>query len=1130
MRRILLLMTAFVMTASTGLFAQGVTTSTLAGSVKDKNGAVPGANIVAVHEPTGTTYGTVSTPDGKFVISNMRVGGPYKITISFVGYQTQTYGDINLKLGETYVLNHTLAEEGTQLEELVVTGVNEKALNAEKNGAVTNISAGTILAMPTISRSINDMVRMTPQATSYGTAGAIGGGNYRQNNFTIDGSDFNNSFGIGNNLPGNGNPMSLDAIEQISINLTPYDIRQSGFIGSAMNAVTRSGTNTFTGSAYTFFRTQGQQGDQVQDETKVPTQKLEIKTYGFRIGGPIIKNKLFFFVNYETSDEIRPGQTNFAATAANPFGSSPNISKMDVTTLDSYSQFLRTTYGYETGGYQNYNFKTTNTKAVARVDWNINNNHRLSVRYSQVENKTPFFVSTSRSPLTAYGATQGRNAITALTFENANYFQENNLYSVAAELNSTFGKFANMARLTYTDQNEPRSSNSSYFPFVDILDGSGSATNATPQGNVNTSFGYEPFTYGNLRKVSTYSFIDNVSWNSGKHAFTVGGQYDFTTTKNGFQRFGASYYTFNSFSDFQNGLPPRDFGITYSLLPGYEQAFPTVKTSQASLYGQDEYTVNDRLKVSLGLRLDMPMFNETKEIKTHPLVAALSFEDGRKIDTGVLPDSKVLFSPRVGFNFDVKGDRSLVIRGGTGVFTGKIPMVWIVSQSGDAGMIQFNTNYQGRNAVLAAGAPLVSGPITAFNPNPEAYRPAVQPAAGTAIPSTVSALNKDFNFPQTWKSSLGIDIKLPYGFIGGIEAILNKDLNVARGYNPNLAQPVALAVPGYPDNRLIWPSNNQDKFINPLTAGGLAVPNGTPTGTGAFNPVTLVNSQQGYYASLTFKLEKPLAKGLFASAAYVRSESQVLFDGSGDQLLNTWSLTQISQNANYPNVSYAGYVVPDRFIASVTYRKEWLKNFATGVSLFYEGSVTGRYSYTYSSDFNRDGQTNDLIYIPRDGEYTAANFATLTTSAGTWNGQDQVDLFYAYIKQDPYLSKHQGEYAERNGATNPWRNQLDLRIVQDIFTNLGGRKNTLQFTLDISNFGNFLNKDWGVYKTVNATAILVPVTLPAQGSVTTPTFRLATPVGNVPLGGGTNGYPGTYRNLNTYASTYYMQFGLRYSF
>lgn len=1132
MRRILLVTVALVLTATANLLAQGVTTSSLSGTVKDKNGAVPGANVVALHEPTGTSYGTVSGTDGKFSITNMRVGGPYKITISFVGMVTQSYTDIYLKLAETYILNHTMQEEGTQLDEVVVTGVAEKSANAEKSGAVTNIGSRQLLTMPTISRSINDMMRMTPQGSS-GSVGAFGGGNYRQNNFTIDGSNFNNSFGIGNNLPGAGNPISLDAIEELSINITPFDIRQSGFIGSAMNAVTRSGTNTWTGSAYTFFRTQGLVGDQVQNETRIPTQRLEVQTYGARIGGPIIKNKLFFFGNYETTTSIQPGQTNQASDPANGvfYTGTGSVARPDVSTLNTISSYLKTNYGYDTGPYSGYDFKTTNTKITARIDWNINSNHRLNMRYSQVENKSPSFVSTSRSPLS--GFPQTRTSLFALPFGNSNYYQENNLYSFAAELNSTFAeKLFNTLRVTYTNQNEPRSSDSKPFPFVDILDGSqpaGTAGNA-PYSTPYTSFGYEPFTSGNLRKVETISFIDNLSWNSGKHAFTVGAQYDYTSTKNGFQRFATSYYTYNSWNDFITpGTNPRDFAITYSLLPGYAQAFPTVKTSQASIYGQDEIQVNDKLKLTAGLRLDMPFFNSTPEIQTHPLVAGLTFADGRKIDTGVLPDSRVLFSPRVGFNYDLKGDRSIVIRGGTGVFTGQIPMVWIVSQSGDAGLIQFTQTVNGTGATAAAG-------IT-FNPDPAAYRPAVQPTPGTAIPSTVSALTKDFKFPQTWKSSIAVDVKLPYGILGTVEGILNKDINVARGINPNLNAPIPLdGGSAYPDSRPMYAAATTDKYINPITSAGLPVATGNPLGTGTFQPVVLVNSQQGYYASLTVKLEKPLTKGLYVSAAYTKTAQQVLFDGSGDQLLNTWSITQISGNSNFPNTSYSAFTVPDRFIASVTYRKEYLKHLASSFSLFYEGSIQGRFSYTYTSDFNRDGQTNDLIYIPKEGEYTTANFATLTTSAGTWTAADQLDLFNKYINQDAYLSSHRGQYAERNGAELPWRSQVDFRFVQDIFTNIGGRNNTLQFTFDIFNLGNFLNKDWGVYKAVTTNgAILAPANAnnlirTGEGTAVVPQFRLAT-VNNYPIGDyATGNSVGTFRNVNTIASTYYMQCGFRYTF
>ncbi|NOT74737.1 MAG: TonB-dependent receptor [Cyclobacteriaceae bacterium] len=1122
MRKLLLIVSAFVLSAST-LLAQGVTTSTLSGSLKDKNGAVPGANVVAVHEPTGTTYGTVSAADGKFTISNMRVGGPYKITISFVGYKTQTYSDISLQLGETYVLNHVLSEEGTQLEELVVTGEATKDLNTEKNGAVTNISSRQLLNMPTIGRSLNDMLRMTPQSSSTST-GSVGGGNFRQNNFTVDGSDFNNSFGIGGNLPGNNNPISLDAIEQVTVNVTPYDIRQSGFIGSSMNAVTRSGSNTLSGSVYGFFRNQDMQGNEVQRETPFVKQKLDIQTYGARLGGAIIKNKLFFFANYETSTSIQPGQQNFASTPEAPYTGTGNIARPTATDLNMISDYLKTNYNYDTGPYQGYDFKTTNTKVTARIDWNINEKHRFNVRYSQVENISPSFPSTSR---TGAGPNypQTRTSLFALPYKNANYYQENNLYSVAAELNSVFGtKFANTLRATYTDQNEPRSSDSKIFPFVDILDGSAPATVITGTTSTPlTSFGYEPFTYGNLRQVSTISVVDNLSWTSGKHGFTVGFQADMTSTKNGFQRNGTSYYSFNSWNDFITNQAPRDFAITYSLLPGYEQAFPTVKTSQYSIYGQDEYQVNDKLKLTAGLRLDMPFFNSTKEIQTHPLVASLTFSEGRKVDTGALPDSRVLFSPRIGFNYDVKGDRSLIVRGGTGVFTGKIPMVWIVAQSGDAGLIQFSQSYIGQAATQAAGI--------VFNPDPTAYRPATQPLPGTAIPANISALTTDFKFPQTWKSSLAIDIKLPLGINGSVEAIFNKDLNVAKGINPNLQNGVPINVTGYPDNRPFYPISVTDRYINPITAAGQPVASGSPTGTAAFTPVVLVNSQQGYYSSLTLKLEKPFSNGFTAMVAYTRSDAQVVFDGGGDQLGNTWTNTQIVGNPNFAEASYAAYIVPDRFIASISYRKEYIKHLATQISLFYEGSIQGRYSYTYSGDFNRDGVSgNDLIYIPKDPSEIAF-VPTIAVPQGVWTAAEQSALFFKFIDQDPYLSKHKGEYAQRNGAELPWRSQVDVRIVQDIFANIGKTNNTLQFTLDIFNVGNLLNKEWGVFKDANAATLLVPVnasTLQPNGSVL-PTFRLSQ-INGYPVGDGSSYALGSFRNRNTIGSTYFMQIGFRYTF
>ena len=1109
MRRFLQL-TTLVLLACTGAMAQGVTTSTMSGTIKDANGnGIPGANIVATHEPSGTTYGTMSSADGKFSLPNMRTGGPYKVKVTFVGYADQTFGDIYLRLGETYSLNANLTEQATELAEIVVSGAEDKIMNSNRNGAITNVSTRQLQTMPTITRSINDMTRMTPQATST-SQGAIGGGNYRQNYITVDGSDFNNTFGIGSNLPANGSPISLDALEEISINVTPYDIRQSGFIGSSINAVTRSGTNEFSGSAYTFWRNQNQQGNRVGNNESFERQPLSDKTFGFRLGGPILKNKLFFFLNFERGERTAPGQQNVAATTDKPFGSSPNVSRPTRDQLDIISDFLQDEFGYSTGAYDNYDFVSENTRFVARLDWNINQNHRFNVRYSMVESKSPSFMSGSTSGLGfTYGSGAGRTNNNALWFQNSNYYQEANFYSLAAELNSLFfGKLANTFRATWTHQYDPRSTDGADFPFVDIMEA----------GTPYTSFGYEPFSFGNLRDVTSYSFVDYVSWTTGMHNITGGFQVDIQSTKNGFMPFGKGYYRFNSWADFVSsatggGALPNDYSITYSLLPDFKQAYPKVSFAQYSLYGQDEMSFGENFKLTVGLRLDIPTFPSVPEIKTHPLVAELEFEGGRQIDTGTMPDTKVMFSPRVGFNWDVKGDRSLQVRGGTGIFTGRVPTVWIVAQSGDAGMLLFRQSFNGSGNV--------PGP---FQEAP--YRPVTPPAAGTSIGSTLSAIDPDFKFPQTWKTSVAVDMRLPGGIIGSLEAIYNKDLNVAIGQNYNLVDPQPLNVTSgggvvYPDNRPMYPANSLDRSINGLL-NGQAVATGT-AGSSQWNPIVLGNAgNKGYYGSLTARLDKTFDNGFSAFLAYTRTESKVIYDGIGDQLFNTWSLTPVVGEANNPSMSYAGYVVPDRIIAGISYRKEYLKKLATSISLFYEGSIGGRFSYTYSADFNRDGQANDLIYIPRDA--TEITFADQAYNGVTYTAAQQSAMFFKYLEQDEYLSSRRGKYAERNGATLPWRNQLDLRIAQDIFTNIGGKKNTIQFTIDIFNFGNLLHKDWGVFKQVNTPSILVPrnVTALVPGGTTVPTFSLANDRG-APV-------TSTFRDNNSITSTYYMQFGLRYIF
>lgn len=1096
LKRLFCLLTISLL-ASFSVFSQ-VTTSSLTGAIHDASGQnLAGATISALHQPTGTRYTAVSQPSGQFNISNMRTGGPYLIVVTYVGYEKQTYNDIYLQLGETTILNTNLAKSNTTLEQVVVTSTSRNnILNANRTGASTNIGRAQIQTLPSISRSLNDLTRVTPQANGAN----VGGGNYRQNFITVDGSDFNNSFGIGTNLPAGGSPISLDALDEISVSVTPFDIRQSGFIGSAVNAVTRSGTNNFNGSVYTYWRTEKQQGNKVGDVTFV-RNPFSFRQYGARLGGPIIKNKLFFFLNYETENQPKQVSTRVAATPSAPANGS-NIARPTASDLDSFSSYLRTKYGYETGAYQGYSTEITRKKFLARLDWNISKNHRLNLRYNQVEGGEPNPPSTSRSPFTAFTNGAGRTDANALWYQNSNYFQGANFYSFAGELNSNFsGKVTNTLRGTYTYQNDSRTSTSSVFPFVDIL----------KDGSPYTSFGYEPFTFGNLRKVKMYSFVDNVTYNLNKHHFLLGGQLEFSKTTNGFQRFATSYYTFASWNDFIGGQKPQDFGITYSTSKDFAQAFPSFKFAQYSGYLQDEITVNSRFRLNLALRFDQPTYPDVSEIRTHPLIAKLSFANGETINTGNLPKASLMFSPRASFNWDVNGDRSFQVRGGTGIFTGRVPFVWIVSQSGDAGLLQVTQTFVGQ-----ANTP---GP---FNPDPHAYLPATPPVSGSVIPSTISALSPNFKFPQTWKSSIAVDKKLGSGFIFTAEGIFNKDIHTVVFDNPNLVAPQPLNIDGYPDNRLIYPASNNQKFINPLTTSGQA----SPSGTQAFNTIIMKNGNKGYYASLTLKMEKQFSKGFSGIVAYTKSLNSNLFDGNGDQPLSAWQGTASVNGSNSPVLGYSSNTLPDRLIAAVTYRKEYVKRLATTASLFYEGAIQGRFSYTYSSDFNRDGTNLDLIYIPKDpSEITFANRpASASTNGVAYTAQQQSDLFFAYINQDKYLRAHKGQYAERNGAQLPWRNQFDVRLLQDLFTNVGKKRNTVQFSLDIFNFANLLNSKWGVYKTTNASSILSPqnVSSLTPGGTTRPTFWLNT-VNNHPV-------TESFRDNVSITSTYYMQFGLRYIF
>ena len=1111
MLKVFLLLIAFFMVTFSG-YSQ-VTSSGMSGKITGANNEpLPGATVVAVHQPSGTQYGTISNSDGLYSLQGMRSGGPYQVEVSFVGYNKQNFTEVTLSLGETFSLNVTLKEESVDVGEVIVVGSKGPAFNSEKNGSAINVNSRQIAMMPTISRSINDVTRLTPQANST----SIGGGNYRQNYITVDGAQFNNAFGIGGNLPGGGSPISLDALDQISVNITPFDVRQSGFTGASVNAVTRSGTNEFSGSVYTYMQDEKFKGNKVGDATFTKNPS-DYKMQGIRLGGPIIKNKLFFFVNYESEKTTVPGPPRVAATASAP-ADGINVARPTATEMDMMSKYLLDTYGYQTGPYQGYSNQSPGSKFLARIDWNINRNHKFNIRYSNTRSKSPSYPSTSTSPFSSI-YTGTRQAMDAMWYQNAGYYQETNFTSLASELNSTFGggKFGNTLRVTYSFQDEPRSTDGSLFPFVDIL----------KDGKAFTSFGTELFSYGNLREVKTTTITDDFTWSMGKNRFTAGLQYEHNATKNGFMRFGSSFYVFKSWDDFVNGVKPQNFGITFSNTPGYAQAFPSFEFGQYSGYIQDEIAVNAKLKVTAGIRVDLPTYSQPAA--EHPMVATLTFGD-KKFSTATLPKSKMLLAPRVGFNYDINGDRSLIVRGGTGIFTGRVPFVWIVGQVSDAGMIQ---------TTQALSGTAVPG---AFNPDPRAYYPATQPAAGTIVPATFTIISDDFKMPQSWKSSIALDAKLPWGIKGTLEGLYNSDINTAFFVNAGLKDGTPLNIAGYADNRTIYPqtttAQNGTKYYQTITSDGKTVTTGTldakglPVGGTGVSPILLKNEKGGYYYSVTAKLEKAFDSGLYALIAYTHSEAKNLVDGAGDQASSAWNGNANVNGANSVEKSYTSYVTPDKVIANVSYKFEYLKHAATTLSVFYEGGAPSRFSYVYSSNFVRDAAgSNNLIYVPKDAseitfvdQTVSYKDATGATVSNLWTANAQSDAFFAYVNQDKYLSKRKGQYAERNGAIMPWRNQFDLKVMQEFFIKVGGKRNTIQVSLDILNVGNLVNKNWGTALYYNQNNILVPANLSSvvAGGTVKPTFKL-NPYNNDML-------KKTYKDNVGYGSTYSMQLGIRYIF
>ena len=1034
MKKTKIFLLLMLLVASTLSYAQ-VTTSSISGRVTDGKDALIGATVKATHEPSGTIYGAVTNSDGRYAIQGMRTGGPYKVEIFYLGFANYTKNDIFLQLGETFVMNAQLSESETSLSEIVVTGSASK-FTTEKTGASTNINNEQMRLLPTISRSIQDMARLSPYANGMSFAGSDG----RSSNFTVDGANLNNNFGLSSNLPGGGNPISIDAIEEVQVVVAPFDVRQTNFIGGGVNAITKSGTNEVKGSAYYYLRNQDMRGNRIGDHDFGVRPKESKTIYGFTLGAPIIKNKLFFFGSFES--EKSPKEIIKWRASTDGVTDNKTISRVTESDLQKVSDYLKTKYGYDTGSFKDFPAEESNLKYLLRLDWNINDAHKFSVRYNHTKN-TGWNEPNGNSTDGGY-RDQSKNRIGPYAFSYANsmYSMDNTINTVTAELNSRIAsKMSNQLLATYSLIEDLRGSTSSPFPFIEIMSGDIATGAAALDPYIST--GYELFTWNNgvTNKIATVT--DNFTYYLDKHKLTAGISYEYQYADNNYQRNGTGYYRYASMTDFLTGAAPVDFCLVYGA-NGNTKPSNAVAFGQLGFYAQDEWNVLDNLKITAGVRGDNLAF--LNDIMTNNAMRDLDF-GGQHIDTGIWPKSRINWSPRVGFTFDPLKDKSLIVRGGTGLFTGRLPLVFFTNMPTQSGMIQVAQNLQTRfnsaGAVTSRDArlDLLAGDIIT-NVDEMIQRlnfpTAITPEMGV-VPNNAQIVGMDPNFkmPQVWKSSLAVDYQIPvsFPFTATVEGMFTKNINDVMLKNINIKEPDdTWSTFAGSDNRYIYPSTY--RYYNNVSSA-----------------CVLTNTNKGYGYTFNVTLKAQPVKNLDAMLAYTLTESKEITGMPGSNAQSAWLGVTSVNGPNFTDIHRSQYVVPNQLIGSLSYKLPDRDYKSTTFSLFYRGYSPYGDSFVYSNDMIGNGLTaNQLIYIPK--ERGDIKFTT----------QADEDAFFAFMEQDRYLSKHKGEYAEAYASRAPWVHKFDLRILQDFYIKVGKSRNTLQLSFDILNIGNMLNSEWGVNK------------------------------------------------------------------
>ena len=1022
------------------LHAQGVTSGGITGTVKAANGGVvAGAKIIAIHIPTGTRFGANAKANGTFTINNVRVGGPYTIKATAVGYGESSLSGQFVKLGQNLKITMALSEKAVATDEITVTA-QKGVFGASRTGAQTNISKEQLNNFPTISRSFQDFAKFTPQVVSTGAGVSVAGKNNRYNNIQIDGSNYTDLFGLGSaGTPGgqaNTNPVSLDAIDEFQVLVAPFDVRQGRFTGAGINAITRSGTNKFEGSAYWFTRNQAMISDLSITRKNIVNNNLldpgtkdttitttfnnfnELQT-GVRLGGPIIQDKLFFFANAEFTSRVQPVD-NISLTQNSRAKQIDSIAQL-------VSSHLTSKYGYNAGQLTGFEITRPSTKVFARLDWNIDDNNRLTFRNNYVSAYDDNYSTT----------------VTSARFSDRNYRFNNSQNSTVLELNSSLGDgMHNELIFGYTRIRDFREVTGKPFSAITVND-------VSMGTNVGVQFGSEEFSNFNKLDQDVIEITNNFTMNLGdNHTLTIGTQNEIFSFRNLFIRDAYGTYRFNSYSDFVAG---NAAAVSMSFArPGFPTDWAAeFGAMQLGAYIQDDIKVSDNFKVNVGLRVDVPVFPDapsynTKAENAFVNTASVTYatngngsikyaNDSTKTlgwKTSEMPQSALLFSPRVGFNWDVNGDQSLQVRGGAGIFTGRVPFVWISNHYGNTGV------EIARLTLSTAGTDTVR-----FNPNiANTLSENLKDTTKIASTTELNLTGNNFKMPQTFRMNLGLDYKLPEDIIMTIDGMYSMNLNEIAYTDLNLGE---------------RRDTTQFGTTLPGNRGVFGIYNGRNT-TARFldgrknftNVILLNNTDMGYSYNMSVQLQKSWKSGLDLMAAYTHSASYDINSGLSSQAVSQWRFNYIQDNPNTPTLARSYFDIPHRLIASAAYRIELAPEVALKASLFYEGRSGQPFSYVYDGDLNSDGQTgNDLMYVPKDKNDIALISGTARANDATYDALDR------YITNDDGLNAARGTIIERNAAREPWNNRMDLRIAADIRNPFADGHN-LEVSLDIINLGS----------------------------------------------------------------------------